>query len=75
MKTETKRNCLGNGNQYLWDGKWISEDEIEEIIADLSVYELEELSCESKIHTLQMLALSRNVADKADILYIKRRTA
>ena len=38
-----------------------------------AVYDLSEMSCESRLHTLQMLELCRALKDKAEILYIKER--
>lgn len=59
--------------KYLCDGRWVSEYEFEEWLSDRSVYELAEMSCESRLHTLQMLELCRTLRDKAEILYIKTR--
>ena len=59
--------------KYLCDGQWVTEYEFEEWLSDRSVYELSELSCESRLHTLQMLELCRTLRDKAEILYIETR--
>ena len=61
--------------KYLCDGRWLSDEEFEEWIADLSIYDLAEMSCESKYYTMQMLEASETLADKAQILGIETRIA
>ena len=59
--------------KYLCDGRWLSDEEFEEWLADLSIYDLAEMSCESKYYTMQMLELSDTLADQAQILGIETR--
>ncbi len=59
--------------KYLCDGRWLTDEEFAEWIADRSIYDLSEMSCESRLHTLQMLELCRTLKDKAEILYIQVR--
>ena len=59
--------------KYLCDGRWVSDEEFTEWIADLSIYDLAEMSCESVAYTMQMLEASETLEDKAKILYIETR--
>ena len=59
--------------KYLCDGLWLSDEEFAEWLADLSIYDLAEMSCESKAYTMQMLEASETLEDKAQILYVETR--
>ncbi len=59
--------------KYLCDGRWLSDEEFAEWLADLSIYDLAEMSCESKAYTMQMLEASETLEDKAQILYVETR--
>lgn len=61
--------------KYLCDGQWLSDEEFAEWIADLSIYDLAEMSCESKAYTMQMLEASETLEDKAQMLGIEMRIA
>ena len=61
--------------KYLCDGRWLSDEEFAEWIADLSIYDLAEMSCESVAYTTQMLEASETLEDKAQILGIETRIA
>ena len=58
---------------FLCDGRWLDEEEFEEWLADMSIYDLAEMSCESKAYTMQMMELSGTLESKAKILYIETR--
>lgn len=60
---------------FLCDGRWLDEEEFEEWVADLSIYDLAEMSCESKAYTMQMLEVSETLEDKAQMLGIEMRIA
>ena len=61
--------------KYLCDGRWVSDEEFTEWLAELSIYDLAEMSCESKAYTMQMLEASETLADKAQMLGIEMRIA
>ncbi len=61
--------------KFLCDDRWLDDEEFEEWIADLSIYDLAEMSCESVAYTMQMLEASETLADKAQILGIETRIA
>ncbi len=61
--------------KYLCDDRWLDEEEFEEWIAGLSIYDLAEMSCESKAYTMQMLEASETLEDKAQMLGIEMRIA
>lgn len=64
-----------NQTVYKWDEKWICGDCLEDAIGSMSLYDLTEMSGEEECYTKQMLDGARDIAEKADILYIESSTA